>query len=327
MINTWPLTIFQPVFSCGKNISSIVVATLVDKGLLKYDAKVAEYWPEFGINGKENIKIVDILRHEGGLTTLKHSFERNEFSKQNIKNNVIGNVIESCEAIYPKNHSNIDGTISKRSYHSTTRGLILNEIVRRVDPKGRTIGEICREDLELDDLYCGIRDKEFEQLTRLEANTLGWVAAQSILPYFLGSSVHISIFDLYRLTRFMQGIREKVGSQRPIIKNLPKDPKDHHTTYEHPETRKGEIPSANFHGNARSLAKLASIMANKGKCEENGKQLFSENTWTKMHDNSTWADDAILGIVCKLVHICFTLIELNYSHNMKLFYFVKYFRH
>ena len=122
----------------------------------------------------------------------------------------------------------------------------------------------------------------------------------SLIPYFLGSSVHISIFDLYRLTKFMQGIREKVGSQRPIIKNLPKDPKDHHTTYEHPETRKGEIPSANFHGNARSLAKLASIMANKGKCEENGKQLFSEKTWTKMHDNSTWADDAILGIVCKL---------------------------
>ena len=80
-INTRPLIIFQPVFSCGKNISSIVVATLVDKGLLQYDAKVAEYWPEFGTNGKENIKIEDILRHEGGLTTLKHSFERNEFSK------------------------------------------------------------------------------------------------------------------------------------------------------------------------------------------------------------------------------------------------------
>ena len=302
-INTWPLIIFQPVFSCGKNISSIVVARLVDKGLLKYDAKVAEYWPEFGINGKENIKIEDILRHEGGLTTLKHSFERNEFSKQNIKNNVLGNIIESCEAIYPKNHFNVDGTISKRSYHATTRGLILNEIVRRVDPKGRTIGEICREDLELNDLYCGLSDKEFEKLTMLDANSFGWVAAQSLLPYFLGSCVHVSIFDLYRLTRFMQGIREKVGSQRPIIKNLPKDPKDHHTTYEHPETRKGEIPSANFHGNARSLAKLASIMANRGKCDENRKQLFSENTWKKMHDNSTWSDDAMLGIVCILAHI------------------------
>ena len=32
----------------------------------------------------------------------------------------------------------------KRDYHLLTRGLIANEIVRRVDPRGRTIGEMLR---------------------------------------------------------------------------------------------------------------------------------------------------------------------------------------
>ena len=40
-----------------------------------------------------------------------------------------------------------DGTVSKRSYHAQTRGLVLNEVIRRVDPQGRTLGEILRQDV------------------------------------------------------------------------------------------------------------------------------------------------------------------------------------
>ena len=34
--------------------------------------------------------------------------------------------------------------IGIRNYHAWTRGWLLNEIVRRADPKRRTIGEFCR---------------------------------------------------------------------------------------------------------------------------------------------------------------------------------------
>ena len=87
-------------------MEAIVIAMLVDRGFLKYDAKVADYWPEFRVNGKEDIKLEDILRHEGGLTTFKHSFKWNEFSREHIKKNVLGSVIESCKAEYPQNHLN-----------------------------------------------------------------------------------------------------------------------------------------------------------------------------------------------------------------------------
>ena len=35
----------------------------------------------------------------------------------------------------------------KREYHAITRGWIVNELFRRVDPAGRTIGEFLRQEI------------------------------------------------------------------------------------------------------------------------------------------------------------------------------------
>ena len=164
-----------------------MVARLVDQDLLRYDAQVSDYWPEFAQNGKggENIKISDVLRHESGLTSLDYTFEWEDFLKENIKQNRIGKIIELCETKFPKCNYNHDGTESRRSYHAKTRGLILNEIVRRVDIKGRTIGEILQEDINIDGLYCGLPDNEIQQISPLEAKSMGWLVFNSIIPYLL----------------------------------------------------------------------------------------------------------------------------------------------
>ena len=64
--------------------------------------------------------------------------------------------------------------------------------------------------------------------------------------------------------------------------------------YQRNDIRMGEIPSANFHGNARGLARIASALANKGKFGD-GRQLLSTETWQKMHDKATLALDMNLG--------------------------------
>ena len=272
---------------------------MVDKGYLRYDAKVTEYWPEFGKHNKEDIKLEDILRHEGGLTTFRHSFQWKEFGTDSIKKNVIGNVIENCNATFPSNHFNHDGTVSKRAYHGATRGFILNEIVRRVDPNGRTIGEICREDLKLENLYCGLRNEELSRVTMLDAWSMGWVATQSMLPYFLGSTVHVNIFDLYKLTTLRKARIEKIGPQKPVYVDAPKAPYMIYKIVEEEDIRKGEIPSGNFHGNARSLGKLASVMADKGKNVDGKGRLLSEEAWVQMHSEAKWALDAQTGHLSK----------------------------
>jgi CubicO group peptidase (beta-lactamase class C family) len=55
------------VFSSGKVVGAFLIAVLRDKGLISYDEKVSTYWPEFAQNGKENVTISDVLRHEAGL--------------------------------------------------------------------------------------------------------------------------------------------------------------------------------------------------------------------------------------------------------------------
>jgi CubicO group peptidase (beta-lactamase class C family) len=121
------------------------MAMLYDKGLFCYDDKIAKHWPNFGQNGKENIQICDVLRHESGLAHFSESIPtiKNAWH-DNIKMNKIGAFIEKEKQHFPK--------VSKTEYHAMSRGLILNEVIRRIDPKVGTLS--CRITVEVRQKYC-----------------------------------------------------------------------------------------------------------------------------------------------------------------------------
>jgi CubicO group peptidase (beta-lactamase class C family) len=58
--------------------------------------------------------------------------------------------------------------------------------------------------------------------------------------------------------------------------------------------RAAEIPASNGHGNARSVATIQSIVANKG--EFNGKRFFSERTGDQIFETQAHGVDLVLGI-------------------------------
>ena len=120
----------------------------MEKKLLDYNEKIAKYWPAFGSNGKGKITLADILRHESGLSWLNHTFSQDDFLLENIKANKVGQIFEKAAQKFTK--------CTKREYHYLTRDCILNEIVRRVDPQGRTIGELIRE-VSFDSIYINHR--------------------------------------------------------------------------------------------------------------------------------------------------------------------------
>ena len=99
------------------------MACMVDKGVLDYEEKVSKYWPEFAQNGKEDIKVCDILRHEGGLVSLARTIEIDQLSRENIKKNEIGKIIEDSTPSYP--------TETKRDYHALTRYSIYHHTTRQ----------------------------------------------------------------------------------------------------------------------------------------------------------------------------------------------------
>jgi CubicO group peptidase (beta-lactamase class C family) len=114
------------IMSNSKSVSSIIFAFLVEQGLINYDDPVSKHWPEFANNGKENMTIADVQRHESGMMKLPEQLELADMTSEGLKSNNIGKVIEETKACY------FPGV--KRTYHSFSRDLITNEIFRRVDP-------------------------------------------------------------------------------------------------------------------------------------------------------------------------------------------------
>jgi len=53
----------QNIFSSGKSVAAILMGIMADKGLIEWEAPVTKYWPEFGKNGKDIVKVSDVMRH------------------------------------------------------------------------------------------------------------------------------------------------------------------------------------------------------------------------------------------------------------------------
>src|SRR5581483_1762088 len=56
------------VFSSTKNITSLAALLLIDRGLLDPYAPVANYWPEFAANGKQDVEVRHVLSHTSGVS-------------------------------------------------------------------------------------------------------------------------------------------------------------------------------------------------------------------------------------------------------------------
>ena len=135
----------QMVFSTTKGIVATAAALCVQRGLLSYSEKVTKYWPEYGQNGKENTTVADVLSHRAGIPFLSATFEQTRNWSAMIR------AIELLTPLWPP------GTAF--GYHAGTFGFMVGELVRRVDPKKRTLGEFIRDEIAapLDvELYIGL---------------------------------------------------------------------------------------------------------------------------------------------------------------------------
>ena len=262
------------VFSSGKSLESIAMASLLDKGLITYSDKISHHWPEFAANGKDDLTIADLMRHEAGLASFDTSLDPADLHADKIKENAVGRVIEKQNPKFPKGGG-------KREYHAITRGWIANEIFRRVDPQSRTIGEFLRAEVStpLDaDVYIGLRDEELPRVAKGKAVSLGFVLKESLKPKFLGRRIEHNIFQLLgRFIRLLPMVRNVSANAVPPFKGM-KDV----GIFNDPMVAKGETPSANTHATARGLAKVASMMAMRGRSNE--QQVMAENTWVALHD-------------------------------------------
>lgn len=263
------------VFSSGKNLTAIAIAALVGRGLLDYEARVTDYWPAFGSHGKEALTVADVMRHEAGLAALDTSIDPRDLLRASIKENAVGRIIEGHALKFRR------GEWGAREYHAVTRGWIANEIFRRADPDGRTIGEFLAEEISRPlevDAAIGVGDEDLGRISPVSPFGIQREFGESFKPAMLGR-------------RTLHGFPELAGRLMHILPSL-----RHATTrgapppfkgmksvgfFNKPDVARGETPSANATCSARALAKIAAAMAARGKW--GGHRILAEDAWAALH--------------------------------------------
>ena len=71
--------------------------------------------------------------HEGGLAQLNVTLSAAQLETSALQQNSVGRVLEQHPLRFPEGDS-------PREYHTITRGWIVNEIFRRIEPSNKTLG-------------------------------------------------------------------------------------------------------------------------------------------------------------------------------------------
>ena len=130
---TWDERTLCPVYSATKPVGALIVATLVERGLLDYDAPVADYWPEFAANGKSATTVAEALSHQGGVPGFPDPIDPVLW----LDPPALSAELAKLAPMWPRGEGS--------GYHPLTWGYIAGELVRRVSK--RSLGTILREDL------------------------------------------------------------------------------------------------------------------------------------------------------------------------------------
>lgn len=228
------------VFSVTKGITAICVLMLIDKGQIDINKKVSFYWPEYGSNGKEDTLVSDFLCHRAGMFGFKNGIP--EGSWQNWQN-----FVQHLQSQSPYSYPG-----SSQGYHALTYGWLVGELFRRVD--GRTIGEYFNEEIAVPyniDFHIGLKKENFSRCADMQMldfiQGIKQVGFLKLIPnLFLPSRIKRFKAALIR-GDFLEAFQRREGDE-----------------IDFPNTddwRLAEIPSANGHGTAESLAKLYGILS------------------------------------------------------------------
>ncbi|GIP17331.1 esterase [Paenibacillus montaniterrae] len=248
----WEKDTLVPVFSSTKGFAALAVAVAHSKGWIDYDAKISSYWAEFGTNGKENITIRQLLAHQAGLCTLT------QLQLDKISDLDTSHIAPQLADLKPEWNP---GSI--HAYHTWTIGWFIGEIMRRADPKGRTLGKFFHEEVAQPlhaEFFIGLPD--YIPQSRLAA-VQGMHSPFQLLFHLheIPKPLLIGFLNPRSLTSRSMVDRNKLVA---------------HENFNKREMLSIELPSGNGVGDARSMAKIYSEFATGGKALNLSKDTLIE---------------------------------------------------
>lgn len=147
----WQKDTLVCVMSVTKAIASLCLLVLADRKIIRLDAPIAQYWPEFGQAGKEQITVRCMLSQLAGIPVVDAAPAGSLYDTE-----LIAQALEKQKPLWTP------GTIP--CYHSFTHGPLCQRITEKVT--GKSMGQFLREDVLAPfniEFYIGLNQEEINR--------------------------------------------------------------------------------------------------------------------------------------------------------------------
>ncbi len=221
------------VHSTTKGLAAMTLALAHSRGWLDYEQRVCNYWPEFAQNGKESITVRQLLAHQAGLFAFDEQADRN----------LVADLDRLAEVLARQKPAWTPG--SRQAYHAITLGYYEGELLRRIDPEHRSLGQFFQDEIATPlglDFYIRLPES-------IPNSRLATLAQPGLLAMLFGFPIRLTLAMFNRRSNITRAL---TGSEFP------------HDA-QHIYARNFEIPSGGGVGTARSIAHAYSVFATDGR--------------------------------------------------------------
>lgn len=222
------------VYSATKGLASLAMALAHSRGLFDYDERISKYWPEFAQQGKDKITVRQLMAHQAGLYAFDELGDRS----------IIADPDRLAEVLARQRPAHPPG--ERQVYHGVSLGYYESELLRRVDPKHRTLGRYFQDEIATPlglDFYIRLPvEIPNSRLAILRQNQFGL------------SEIFAVPFPL-----FLAGVNPRSALHRVLAGSMFPLDKDH--VY----ARNFEVPAGGGVGTARAIAHAYGVFATGGK--------------------------------------------------------------
>lgn len=234
----WERDTLVTVFSASKGMTATAMAIAHSRGLFSLDELVGTYWPEFAQGGKQAVTVRQLLDHEAGLAVVRRRPVRLRLMRDHDR---LGEVLAAQRPSWEP------GTA--RGYHPWTLGWYSSQLLRRVDPLGRTVGQFVADEISRplgEEFHIGLPD-ELEERRASIVGGHSWV--QPFHPRSIPGPLLRGLMNPLSLT--FKAMRS--GASGLTLQAVNKR-----------SWSEVEMPSVNGTGTARALARVYGDMASGG---------------------------------------------------------------
>jgi len=129
----WERDTIVNVYSTTKTMTALTALWLADQGALRFEERVAHYWPEFAAAGKQDVTVAQLMSHSAGLSGFAEPTQPEDLYDWDL---ITSRLAAQAPFWAP-------GTAP--GYHAVTQGFLVGEVVRRI--AGKSLGTVFAENL------------------------------------------------------------------------------------------------------------------------------------------------------------------------------------